>query len=756
MVKLEIKGISQNLFPPFDKEIDDNFIVLSKKNIIKNEIQFKKLNEITIYKNKNSIKLSVRIRIVSDETYDDCLFVPPSLYVFLKQKDLLKNVDLKFKQTTINDIPMGNKLVLRRCYSQLILQNSENPIINDLLIKYFQKLQNQSKDSFFVARDEMIIPIVYNDSIIWFKVISDFKEDFKMCINEESDNFFIDNEVIEKVVSIEKTEYPFWSQFYETEMIHFHYDNEIWPIYEQVDKLLNIDNTCFLIYCDSSDSGLYGKTHLIKTACMDKGLELVILDFVDILDEKDDLLTKFNKTVAYFELFDKLDNTDNKIVFYYKNSELIFGKDYKYDPIELKFYQFFQEINKKYKVIFSSNDLLKTNFNVIRSLCLQEIKLDLIDENQRKSILEYYLFSNKKIELKNEIDLLELSNKTATLTPYEISKILHKSSKPITQESLLACIDSFRNIKAENNGAPKVPNVKWSDIGGLSSIKKEIQKTITLPNSANGKEAQRGILKRSGILLFGVPGSGKTLLAKAIAANFSLNFFSVKGPELLNMYIGESEANIRRVFQKAYECKPCIIFFDELDSIAGKRNSHSGSNDAAMERVVAQLLNEIDEVNGDGENSVFIVGATNRPDLLDEAFTRPGRFDKMIYLGVVDNKEEQIKVLEAVTKDYKLNFDIKELCDILGFNYTGADYKSLSSKTVTIAIQRRIEYLEKTYKNKTDTNWLNKLTKEQIFGNEEGILYLTKEDFVLAIKQLTPSVSKQDIKHYEQLRDKYT
>jgi peroxin-6 len=129
----------------------------------------------------------------------------------------------------------------------------------------------------------------------------------------------------------------------------------------------------------------------------------------------------------------------------------------------------------------------------------------------------------------------------------------------------------------------------------------------------------------SGILLYGPPGTGKTLLAKAVATSCSLNFFSVKGPELLNMYIGESEANVRRVFQRARDAKPCVIFFDELDSVAPKRGNH-GDSGGVMDRIVSQLLAELDGMSGgNGGADVFVIGATNRPDLLDPALLRPGR-----------------------------------------------------------------------------------------------------------------------------------
>lgn len=171
--------------------------------------------------------------------------------------------------------------------------------------------------------------------------------------------------------------------------------------------------------------------------------------------------------------------------------------------------------------------------------------------------------------------------------------------------------------------------------------------TIQLPLSRPELFA-KGMKKRSGILFYGPPGTGKTLLAKAIATEFSLNFFSVKGPELLNMYIGESEANVRRVFQRARDARPCVVFFDELDSVAPKRGNQ-GDSGGVMDRIVSQLLAELDGMS-DGGEGVFVIGATNRPDLLDQALLRPGRFDKMLYLGVSDTHEKQQTILEALSR----------------------------------------------------------------------------------------------------------
>jgi len=220
------------------------------------------------------------------------------------------------------------------------------------------------------------------------------------------------------------------------------------------------------------------------------------------------------------------------------------------------------------------------------------------------------------------------------------------------------------------------------------------------------------IIYNVGILLYGPPGTGKTLIAKAVATSCSLNFFSVKGPELLNMYIGESEANVRRVFQRARDAKPCVIFFDELDSVAPKRGNH-GDSGGVMDRIVSQLLAELDGMSGGSSGAdVFVIGATNRPDLLDPALLRPGRFvsllslcaiadlvcrfDRMLYLGVSDTHEAQLNILDALTRKFRLDPDLNlwSIAEKCPFNYTGADFYALCSDAMLNAMSRKAEAIE--------------------------------------------------------------
>merc|ERR1711977_803427 len=174
----------------------------------------------------------------------------------------------------------------------------------------------------------------------------------------------------------------------------------------------------------------------------------------------------------------------------------------------------------------------------------------------------------------------------------------------------------------------EVPNVTWADIGGLEKVKAEIRETIQYPVEHPEKFEKFGMSPSKGVLFYGPPGTGKTLLAKAIAHECQANFISIKGPELLTMWFGESEANVRDVFDKARAAAPCVMFFDELDSIAKSRGGSSGDAGGAGDRVINQILTEMDGMNA--KKNVFVIGATNRPEQIDPAILRPGRLDQLI------------------------------------------------------------------------------------------------------------------------------
>lgn len=349
------------------------------------------------------------------------------------------------------------------------------------------------------------------------------------------------------------------------------------------------------------------------------------------------------------------------------------------------------------------------------ALFKQELKLDAPNESERLTILEQAV---KKQSLGKDVDLKRIARETAALQavdlvnlvqgakmasmtrlmgleqPSTIASALHLGL-PLTSGDFEKALSLARNSLADAIGAPKIPKVSWDDVGGLGEVKADILDTIQLPLERPELFSQ-GLKKRSGILLYGPPGTGKTLLAKAVATSCSLNFFSVKGPELLNMYIGESEANVRRVFQKARDAQPCVIFMDELDSIAPKRGNQ-GDSGGVMDRIVSQLLAELDGMaEGKGGAGVFVMAATNRPDLLDPALLRPGRFDRMLYLSVSKDHETQYNILRALTRKFTLHkqLDLRAVAEKCPFNYTGADFYALCSDAMLKAMSRTAEAVD--------------------------------------------------------------
>jgi len=230
--------------------------------------------------------------------------------------------------------------------------------------------------------------------------------------------------------------------------------------------------------------------------------------------------------------------------------------------------------------------------------------------------------------------------------------------------------------------AIEVPNVKWDDIGALEEVKQELKQAIEWPlkNPASFKEM--GIHPPKGVLLYGPPGTGKTLLAKAIATESEANFISIKGPELLSMWVGESEKGIRKIFKKARQVAPCIIFFDEFDALASRRGSNNGGKH--LESVVNQLLTEIDGV--EALKDVVLIAATNRPDLVDSALLRPGRIDKLVMVSAPDELARE-QILKVITKKVKLDkgINLKEIASKTK-GFSGADLDGLIREAALLVL----------------------------------------------------------------------
>ncbi|RNF17031.1 putative peroxisome assembly protein [Trypanosoma conorhini] len=331
---------------------------------------------------------------------------------------------------------------------------------------------------------------------------------------------------------------------------------------------------------------------------------------------------------------------------------------------------------------------------------------------------------------------------------------LPEGVRPVLSESLSGSVlQTYQKAHGHNLVSTKLQPVRWKDVGGLEEAKRELRETIQLP-LLHPDLFSNGTKRRAGILFYGPPGCGKTLLAKAVATEMNMNFMAVKGPELINQYVGESEKNIRLLFQRARDNSPCIIFFDELDALAPARGA-KGDAGGAMDRVVAQLLVEVDGVghtrtDGTTAAQVFIIGATNRPDLLDPSLLRPGRFDRLCYLGLPATREEQLVALRALTRKFDLadDVDFNALLEPLGLEYTGADFFALCSDAMMFAVEAVLENIvaEEGEPAPAAAN-----------GAEEAPrLVVQMRDFVRARDQLKPSVSEHDLKRYESLQSKFT
>ncbi|XP_031100512.1 peroxisome biogenesis protein 6 [Ipomoea triloba] len=330
-------------------------------------------------------------------------------------------------------------------------------------------------------------------------------------------------------------------------------------------------------------------------------------------------------------------------------------------------------------------------------------------------------------------------NKTSLDTKPVENDGLVSPSQVLSKEDLMKSMERSKKRNASALGTPKVPDVKWEDVGGLEDVKKSILDTVQLP-LLHKDLFSSGLRKRSGVLLYGPPGTGKTLLAKAVATECSLNFLSVKGPELINMYIGESEKNVRDIFQKARSARPCVIFFDELDSLAPARGA-SGDSGGVMDRVVSQMLAEIDGLN-DSTQDLFIIGASNRPDLIDPALLRPGRLDKLLYVGVNSEASYREGVLKALTRKFKLHehvslLSIAKKCPP---NFTGADMYALCADAWFHAAKRKALAIG------LDSNGS---------GDTKDAIVIEYDDFMKVLSDLSPSLSMAELKKYEALRDQY-
>jgi transitional endoplasmic reticulum ATPase len=266
--------------------------------------------------------------------------------------------------------------------------------------------------------------------------------------------------------------------------------------------------------------------------------------------------------------------------------------------------------------------------------------------------------------------------------------------------------------------------VRWEDIGGLERAKQELIEAVEWPLKYPDAFKRVGIEPPHGILLYGPPGTGKTLLARAVATESEANFISIKGPELLSKWVGESERGVRETFRKAKMAAPCIIFFDEIDALVPRRGSGFGDSHVT-ERVISQLLTELDGL--EKLENVVVIGATNRPDLVDPALLRPGRFDRLVLVPAPDEKA-RLEILKIHTKNMPLakDVDLKLLAKETE-GYSGSDIAALCREAAMLVLRKDIK------------------------GKE-----VRMQNFREAMKMITPSLTPETIKFYESFAERKT
>jgi len=391
----------------------------------------------------------------------------------------------------------------------------------------------------------------------------------------------------------------------------------------------------------------------------------------------------------------------------------------------------------------------------------REVDIGIPDPTGRLEILRIH---TKNMRLADDVDLEQIAADTHGYVGSDVASLCSEAAMQQIREkmdlidldedtidaevldSLGVTMENFRfalgisNPSALRETVVEVPTVTWNDIGGLDKVKLELQETVQYPVEHPEKFLKYGMSPSKGVLFYGPPGTGKTLLAKAIANECQANFISIKGPELLTMWFGESEANVRDVFDKARAAAPCVMFFDELDSIAKARGGGSGDGGGAGDRVLNQILTEMDGMNA--KKNVFIIGATNRPDQIDSALLRPGRLDQLIYIPLPD-EEGRLSILEAtlrkspVGKDVDLRFLAKNT-----HGFSGADLTEICQRAAKLAIRESIDADIKRAREAKDG-------EENMEVEEDPVPVIAKAHFEEAMSYARRSVSDQDIRRYE-------
>lgn len=372
----------------------------------------------------------------------------------------------------------------------------------------------------------------------------------------------------------------------------------------------------------------------------------------------------------------------------------------------------------------------------------REIEIGVPDRPSRIEILQVH---TRNMPLSDDVDLEEVSDQTHGFVGADLASLAREAAmkalrrylpdldldRPITAtmlESLEVRREDFRGALKEIEPSTmrevliEVPKVKWEQIGGLEDVKQKLRETVEWPLTNPDSFEKIGVKAPAGVLLYGPPGTGKTLMAKAIATETRANFISIKGPEVLSKWVGDSEKAVREIFKKARQVAPCIIFLDEIDALAPRRSTATQNH--VSERLVNQLLTSMDGV--EDTQGVIVIGATNRPDILDQALLRSGRFDRMIFVGPPGPMERR-EIFKVHTKEMPLNksVSIDDLAERTE-GYTGADIEGICREAGIIALRKDI-----------------------------GADLVTVEDFEESMANARPSVDQETIDAYKRIMESW-
>jgi transitional endoplasmic reticulum ATPase len=342
----------------------------------------------------------------------------------------------------------------------------------------------------------------------------------------------------------------------------------------------------------------------------------------------------------------------------------------------------------------------------------REIEIGVPDKQGRYEILQIH---TRGMPLAEDVDLKKLSEMTHGYTGADLSALSRETAMKalrrylpqinLEEERIPPSVLEKMEVKMEDfMGAYKevtptamrevyieVPSVHWEDIGGLEEVKQDLKEAVEWPLKSPEMFTRLGIKPPKGILIYGPPGCGKTLLARGVATESEANFISIKGPEVFSKWVGESEKAIREVFRKARMAAPSVVFFDEIDALTPRRGMGFGDS-GVSERVISQLLTEMDGLIG--LEDIVVIAATNRPDIVDPAVLRPGRFDRLIYVPEPDEKS-RLQIFRIYTKNMPLakDVDVVQLAN-MAKNYSGADIEALCREAALLALRRNVDCTE--------------------------------------------------------------